>query len=239
MRLLEAQRAGHIRPRRATSDRGPREPTGDSVELVDGGPDFGERSEGLVVGRGVGGDARHGSAFAALELCLDEPPEVGRDGRAAGKSGLAEHEPPIVVDRDPGDLVSARHSGLRCYMSHSGASVCGGCRGGSAQASGARTGDRAESRCAVASGAPFGALRQLHSQFPGKPFVVGEWGIDNHHDDPGYVAAMKGFWRVPGVKMAIYNQGNSTGSAKRLLSRLDHRLDRAGLSGSVCSGDGG
>ena len=58
---------------------------------------------------GGAGDVTHRSRLAALELGLDQPAEISRDGRALCQCHVAEPGPRLVGDRDPSDVMVALH----------------------------------------------------------------------------------------------------------------------------------
>jgi hypothetical protein len=59
-------------------------------------------------------------------------------------------------------------------------------------------------------------LEDFHRDFPGKPFVFGEWALWGA-DDPGFVTRLFGWiHRHPRVRMVVYNQGALTNGPFRL-----------------------
>ena len=62
----------------------------------------------------------------------------------------------------------------------------------------------------------WGALERIYAQFPGKPFVFGEWALWGR-DDPGFVRRVFAFARTHRrVRMLVYNQGGRQDGPFRL-----------------------
>jgi beta-mannanase len=62
----------------------------------------------------------------------------------------------------------------------------------------------------------WGALERIYSQFPGKPFVFGEWAPWGR-DDPSFVRRLFAFVRTHRrVRMLVYNQGERADGPFRL-----------------------
>lgn len=62
----------------------------------------------------------------------------------------------------------------------------------------------------------WGALERLYAQFPGKPFVFGEWALWGR-DDPSFVKRIFAFARTHRrVRMLVYNQGTRQNGPFRL-----------------------
>jgi hypothetical protein len=62
----------------------------------------------------------------------------------------------------------------------------------------------------------FAGLERLYRDYPGKPFVLGEWALWGR-DDPGFVTRLFAWTRAhPRVRMLVYNQGERTDGPFRL-----------------------
>ena len=62
----------------------------------------------------------------------------------------------------------------------------------------------------------FSGLQRLYSEYPGKPFVFGEWALWNG-DDPGWVDSLFSFIATHHrVRMALYNEGERENGPFRL-----------------------
>lgn len=85
-------------------DRRARQAPRDLIELLDRGPDLGERHDRLLLGRRLGLYLCHRSSRPPSKLRLDQLSEIGRDRDPPRQRRLAEGDPGLIVDRDPGDL---------------------------------------------------------------------------------------------------------------------------------------
>ena len=62
----------------------------------------------------------------------------------------------------------------------------------------------------------FSGLQRFYGEYPGKPFVFGEWALWNG-DDAGWVDGLFAFMSShPRVRMALYNQGERENGPFRL-----------------------
>src|SRR4051794_30833762 len=85
---VEPERAANVRPRRTVGNRGARQPSGDLVELVDGGANLGKGAHALIAEGSLWINRSNGPATPSRELRVDEAGEVGRDRDALGQRGV-------------------------------------------------------------------------------------------------------------------------------------------------------